>query len=49
MRSCVGGREGDLIVVLISRQAPKKCRSMDERDCGARTCAEDNYSRAGHN
>jgi hypothetical protein len=49
LRSCIDGRKGDSIAVVDHEEAPRDRRSTDEKDCRARTCAEDNYSRAGHN
>jgi hypothetical protein len=49
MRLCVDGRKGDSIAVVDHDGALRDRRSMNEKDCVTRTCAEDNYSRVGHN
>jgi len=49
LRSCLYGRKGYSIAAIDREEAPKERRSMNGKDCGARTCTEDNYSRAYRN
>jgi hypothetical protein len=49
LRSCVDGRKGYSIAVVDHEGALRDKILTDEKDCGNRTCAEDNYSRVGCN
>jgi len=48
-RSCVDCRKGDSTIVIDHEEALRGKSSTDRKDCGTRTCAKDNISRAGHN